>query len=189
MAANKLSICVFCGSAAGGDPAFAEAAATLGRLIGEAGHRLVFGGGGHGLMGAAAMAARKAGAKIVGIIPDFLRAYELPPSWERELVITPDMPQRKARLMDVSDAFIVLPGGPGTMDEFFEVLVAASLGKLPKPIVVVNVAGYFEPLAALMAHMDGHGFVRGGVRDLYRIVDTPAEAMATIAAELTDTTK
>jgi uncharacterized protein (TIGR00730 family) len=181
MATNKPAICVFCGSAAGLDPAFSDAAARMGRLIGEAGAKLVFGGGGHGLMGETAMAARKAGAEIVGIMPDFLRAYELPPSWERELILTPDMPQRKTQLMDVSDAFVVLPGGPGTIDEFFEVLVAASLGVLSKPIVAVNVKGYFTPLEALMAHMEANGFVREGVRELYRLVDTPEDAMVHIA--------
>jgi uncharacterized protein (TIGR00730 family) len=189
MKPNKPAICVFCGSAAGLDPAFSDAAARMGRLIGEAGAKLVFGGGGHGLMGDVAKSARKAGAEIVGIMPDFLRAYELPPSWERELILTPDMPQRKTQLMDVSDAFVVLPGGPGTIDEFFEVLVAASLGVLPKPIVVVSVNGYFAPLEALMAHMAENGFVREGVRDLYRMVPSPEDAMTAIMEALSGATE
>jgi uncharacterized protein (TIGR00730 family) len=209
---NKPAICVFCGSAEGSNPAFSAAAARLGRLIAETEWRLLFGGGGHGLMGVLAKAARQAGGEVVGIMPDFLRAYELPPEWERELILTSDMQQRKAQLLDAADAFVVLPGGPGTMDEFFEVLVAASLGVLrpagepprpaasaalgeapdashfrttsTKPILVVNIGGFFDPLDTLMAHMDRHGFVRSGVCDLYRTVATPDEALAIIGQAL-----
>jgi uncharacterized protein (TIGR00730 family) len=182
MTPNNKSICVFCGSAAGLRPAYGEAARTLGRLVAEAGFRLVFGGGGHGLMGEVARAAREAGGLVTGIMPDFLRRYEMPPEWEAELVLTPDMQQRKTQLIDTSDAFIVLPGGPGTMDEFFEVLTLASLDQLHKPIVVIDVRGYFAPLHALMRHMEEEGFVHHGAAEHYRIAASPAEAVAIIAA-------
>lgn len=183
---NILSICVFCGSASGDDPAFAAAARRTGALIGAAGARLVFGGGGHGLMGEVARATRAAGGSILGIMPDFLRRYEMPPEWQQELTLTVDLQQRKTQLLDESDAFIVLPGGPGTMDEFFEVVTSASLNVLPKPILVVDVKGYFAPLAALMEHMNRHGFVRPDVFNRYALVATPDEAMDTIAAALGD---
>lgn len=184
MSENKLAICVFCGSSGGDDPAFAAAAARTGELIAKGGYRLVFGGGGHGLMGETARAARRSGAEILGIMPDFLRRYELPPEWQQQLELTCDLQQRKTRLLDASDAFVILPGGPGTMDEFFEVVTSASLDVLPKPILVVDVNGYFAPLQALMDHMNRHGFVRPEVLASYRTVTTPDEAMAAIETAL-----
>jgi uncharacterized protein (TIGR00730 family) len=181
---NKPAICVFCGSTSGNNPHHAEAAATLGRQIAEAGFRLVFGGGGHGLMGEVARAAHRAAGAITGIMPDCLRAYELPAAWEHELILTPDLPQRKVQMMDDADAFVVLPGGAGTLDEFFEVVTSANLGLLPKPIVVISVDGYFAPLESLMRHMAAEGFMAEKIFARYRTVATVQEAMALIAAAL-----
>jgi len=178
------AICVFCGSSEGGDPRFAAAAKRLGELIAARGFSLVFGGGGPGLMGVAARAVRDGGAPILGVMPDFLRGIEKPPEWEKELIITPDLQQRKTRMLAFADAFVVLPGGPGTMDEFFEVVTSAQLGVFAKPIVVVDVAGYFEPLHALMRHLVKHGFAKPAMLKLYATVDTPEAAIETVAAKL-----
>ena len=182
-------ICVFCGSSFGSDPQYAVAARTLGRLIAERGCSLVFGGGGPGLMGETARAARKGGAPVSGVLPDFLRWVELPPEWEKDLIFTPDLQERKTRMLAMADAFVVLPGGAGTMDEFFEVVTSASLGVLTKPILVVNIEGYFDPLERLMNHIVREGFARPEILDLYRFVDTPEEAIDAIADELSRPTR
>ena len=135
MEKTKPVICVFCGSSYGADPQYAAAARALGRLIAERGFSLVFGGGGLGLMGETARAARDGGAPVPGVLPEFLRRIEQPPEWEKDLIITPDLQLRKTRMLAMADAFVVLPGGPGTMDEFFEVVTSAQLGVLAKPIV------------------------------------------------------
>jgi hypothetical protein len=181
---TKLAICVFCGSSCGSNPQYAVTARTLGRLIAERGFSLVFGGGGPGLMGETARAARDGGAPVFGVLPDFLRWVELPPDWEKDLIITPDLQERKARMLAMADAFVVLPGGAGTMDEFFEIVTSASLGILNKPILLVNTEGYFDTLERLMNHIVREGFARSKILDLYRFVDTPEEAIDAIADEL-----
>ena len=181
---TKLAICVFCGSSYGSNPQYVVAARTLGRLIAERGFSLVFGGGGPGLMGETARAVRDGGAPVLGVLPDFLRWVELPPEWEKDLIITPDLQERKTRMLAMADAFVVLPGGAGTIDEFFEVVTSASLGVLNKPILVVNTEGYFDTLQRLMNHIVREGFARPNILDLYRFVDTPEAAIDAIAAEL-----
>jgi hypothetical protein len=171
------TICVFCGSSFGNDPAFAHAARRLGNLIAGQGYRLVFGGGGIGLMGETARAARDAGAPVIGILPAFLRHLEPPIKSAEELIVVPDLFQRKDRMIALADAFVVLPGGMGTMDEFFEVVTAAQLGRHEKPVVLVNIAGYFAPLEALLRHMVKNGFAQQEVFTLYRAVATVDEAM------------
>ena len=181
---SKSAICVFCGSSYGSNPQYAVAARTLGRLIAERGFSLVFGGGGPGLMGETARAVRDGGASVAGVLPKFLRWVELPPEWEKDLIITPDLQERKTRMLAMADAFVVLPGGAGTMDEFFEVVTSASLGVLVKPILVVNTEGYFDTLERLMNHIVREGFGQPKILDLYRFVDTPEEAIDAIAADL-----
>ena len=178
------AICVFCGSSEGGDPRYAAAARRLGELIAIRGFSLVFGGGGLGLMGVVARAVRDGGAPILGVMPDFLRGIEQPPEWEKELVITPDLQLRKTRMLTEADAFVVLPGGPGTMDEFFEVVTSVQLGVLPKPIVLVDVAGYFKPLEALLRHLVEHGFARPQTLALYTTVRTADAAIETVEVRL-----
>jgi hypothetical protein len=182
----KKNICVFCGSSMGHGEAFGLAARRFGQLIAERGFGLVFGGGGLGLMGQVARAARDGGAPVIGILPQFLRALEPPLKSAEELIITPDLYQRKDRMMGLACAFVVLPGGLGTLDEFFEVLTSAQLEQHGKPIVVVNVAGFFEPLKALLDHHIAAGFARNEVHDLYRIVGTPEEAMDVIEQSVGD---
>jgi uncharacterized protein (TIGR00730 family) len=178
------AICVFCGASFGTDPRYAAAAERLGRLIASRGFSLVFGGGGPGLMGATAKAVVDGGSQVTGFLPDFLRGVEKPPEWEQELVITPDLQVRKMKMLAAADAFVVLPGGAGTMDEFFEVVTSAQLHVLLKPIVVVNVAGFFDPLLALMRHLVDQGFARTNLLELYTVVETAEEAINTIAAKL-----
>ncbi|MDE1985175.1 MAG: TIGR00730 family Rossman fold protein [Alphaproteobacteria bacterium] len=184
MEKNKPVICVFCGSSHGAKPQYAVAARTLGRLIAERGFSLVFGGGGLGLMGETARAVRDGGAPVTGIMPQFLSWIEQPPEWEKELIITPDLQLRKTRMLEMSDAFVLLPGGAGTMDEFFEVVTSASLGVLPKPVVVVNIDGYFAPLEALMKHIVAEGFAKPAIRSFYKLVETPEAAMDAITESL-----
>jgi uncharacterized protein (TIGR00730 family) len=174
-------ICVFCGSSHGADPAFAAAARRLGSLIAEKGYSLVFGGGNIGLMGETARAARDAGAPVTGILPAFLRHLEPPLKSADELVVVPELFERKARMIALADAFVILPGGMGTMDEFFEVVTAAQLGRHAKPVVLVNIARYFDPLEALLRHLVKHGFAQPEVFTLYRLVATVYEAMEVLS--------
>jgi uncharacterized protein (TIGR00730 family) len=177
---DKNSVCVFCGSSPGRDPAYAKAARRLGAAIGAQGWGLVFGGGDIGLMGEVAEAAYAAGARVHGVMPEFLRHLEPPLKKGEQLEITPDLQARKGRMLAEAGAFIILPGGLGTLDEFFEVVTSAQLGVLAKPIVVVNTKGYFEPLRALMAHVVREGFARRSVLSLCTFVATPEAAMKAI---------
>jgi uncharacterized protein (TIGR00730 family) len=181
---NKPVICVFCGSSFGANPQYAAAARSLGQLIAKRGFSMIFGGGGLGLMGETARAARDNGTRVKGILPEFLRRIEQPPEWEKELVLTPDLQQRKTQMLTMADAFVVLPGGPGTMDEFFEIVTSAQLQVLDKPILVVNTGGYFDPLEALMKHIVNEGFAKPTMLSLYRFVDTSEQAIDAIAEKL-----
>ena len=178
-------ICVFCGSSPGVDPAYAETARELGRLIGENSHALVFGGGNVGLMGEVARAARSAGAPVIGVLPSFLRGLEPPLKSAEELIVTPDLQQRKARMLALADAFVILPGGLGTLDEYFEVITTTQLRVHAKPIVVIDVANYYAPLKALLDHVVEQGFAKEEIKSHHVFVATPQEAMGTIEALLT----
>jgi uncharacterized protein (TIGR00730 family) len=181
---NRKALCVFCGSSMGHEEAYGEAARRLGALIAERGFALVFGGGSLGLMGQVARAARDGGAPVIGIIPEFLRHLEPPLKRAQELIVTPDLYQRKDRMMKLASAFIILPGGLGTLDEFFEVVTSAQLEQHEKPIVIVNVDGFFDPLKVLLDHHVRAGFARGEIQALFHFVSTPDEAMALIEASL-----
>lgn len=178
------AICVFCGSSFGTDPAFAEAARIVGAGIAAMGARFVFGGGVPGLMGESARAAREAGTQVIGILPGFLRDVEPPLSHGETTEIVSDLFVRKQKMIALSDAFVVLPGGLGTFDEFFEVLTAAQLHVEAKPIVVVNVNGYFEPLDALVRNAIKMGFARDTALALYDMADGPQAALATLKRAL-----
>src|SRR6202789_2455543 len=140
------AICVFCGSSFGRNPRFRDAARTIGTGIAKAGWSLVFGGGGNGLMGDVAKSAQEGGAVVQGIIPAFLQALEPPVSEEEKLIVTPHIQERKALMLKMSDAFVVLPGGLGTLDEFFEVSTEAQLSVHNKPIGGGNGGGIFNAL-------------------------------------------
>jgi len=184
---NRKILCVFCGSSMGHAEAYGEAARRLGALIAERGFSLVFGGGSLGLMGQVARAARDGGAPVIGIIPEFLRHLEPPLKRAEELIVTPDLYQRKDRMMKLASGFIILPGGLGTLDEFFEVVTSAQLEQHGKPMVVVNVVGFFDPLKTLLDHHIRAGFARAEVHELLRFVSTPDEAIALIESSLAAT--
>jgi hypothetical protein len=146
------------------------------------GFDLVFGGGGVGLMGETALAVSKAGGKILGIIPDFLRHLEPPLEVSSEIVITQSMNERKARMFEAADGFAVLPGGLGTLDEFAEAFTGAQLRLHAKPIVLVNVKNYFAPLIALIDHFVAQGFAGAHVSQLYQVAATVEDAIAIFSA-------
>jgi uncharacterized protein (TIGR00730 family) len=181
---RKPAICVFCGSSYGDDPAFREAARAVGAGIAGAGWSMVFGGGGNGLMGDVARSAQAGGASVQGIIPAFLQALEPPVSPEEKLIVTPHLQERKTQMLQMSDAFIVLPGGLGTFDEFFEVAVEAQLGVHDKPIVVVNVNGYYNALDAMLHAMVKAGFAREKILKLYYLADSPEDALKILEGRL-----
>jgi uncharacterized protein (TIGR00730 family) len=173
-------VCVFCGSSVGRDPAYAQAARALGALIGAHGLKLVFGGGNIGLMGEVAREAYHHGAKVLGVMPAFLRYLEPPLQKGEALEFTPDLQARKNRMLALADAFIILPGGLGTLDEFFEVVTSKQLGVFAKPIVVLNTKGYFDPLRALLDHVVREGFARRTIGSHCRYAATPQAAIAAI---------
>jgi hypothetical protein len=176
------TVCVYCGSGFGRDPAFREAAEVLGTTLAEAGMRLVYGGGDVGLMGTVARAALAAGGHVTGIIPDFLQAREHMLDDVQETVVVPDMHTRKRLMFERSDAFVTLPGGIGTLEELVEQLTWAQLGRHRKPVILVSVAGFWAPLLALFDHMRGHGFIREGL-DLSYLVAREAGAVVPMLRE------
>jgi hypothetical protein len=181
---TKPAICVFCGSSHGAKPGYAAAANRLGTLIGERGFSLVFGGGNVGLMGEVARAAHAAGARVLGVLPSFLQQLEQPLKSAEELIVVPDMQQRKAIMLARSDAFIVLPGGLGTFDEIFEVLSTAQLQVHKKPLVLIDTEGYFSTFAPLIARIVREGFAIRSIENFYRLVPTPEAAMEYVRESL-----
>ena len=178
------AVCVFCGSSFGKDPAFRDAARAIGSGIAKMGYTLIFGGGGLGLMGDVARAALDGGSVIQGIMPAFLQALEPEVSPQEKLIVTPHMQERKNLMLQMSDAFIVLPGGLGTFDEFFEVVTEAQLGVHAKPIIVVNVNGYFDALDAMLHHIIETGFAKEMVLKLYYLADGADAALEILEGAL-----
>ncbi|PTX53380.1 hypothetical protein IQ03_00293 [Gemmobacter caeni] len=169
------SVCVFCGSRPGRNPAHAEAARATGAMLAAEGWRLVYGAGDVGLMGEVARAAQAAGAMTLGVIPTHLMKREVGKRDLTQLVITENMHERKKVMFMNSDAIVVLPGGAGSLDEFFEVLTWAQIGLHRKPIFLLDVAGYWQPLVALVDHTIAEGFADPGLRDHFAAVaDVPA---------------
>jgi uncharacterized protein (TIGR00730 family) len=154
------TVCVYCGSGPGTNPRFAEAAEGLGRIFAENNVRLVYGGGSVGLMGAIAKSVLDHGGSVTGIIPDFLRARENALTKVQEMIVTPDMHERKRLMFERADAFVALPGGVGTLEELVEMLTWQQLGRHAKPILLANIDGFWEPLLALLAHMRSAQFIR-----------------------------
>lgn len=163
-------LCVFCGSSLPAERAFQEAAATLGNAIGRAGIDLVYGGGRIGLMGIVADAALAAGAKVIGVIPTALHGREVGHLGLTDLVVVTDMQERKREMFARSDAIAVLPGGLGTLDEAFEAITLRQLSYFDKPIVLLDSAGYWQPLLALVKHVIAAGFAAPDAERLYRVV-------------------
>jgi len=175
-------VCVFCGSSPGRDPAHAEAARALGTLAARRGLGLVYGGGQIGLMGVLADAALAGGGEVVGVIPEKLKELELGHTGLTRLEVVPTMHVRKARMVELSDAFVALPGGYGTLDELFEVLSWAQLQYHTKPVGLLDAAGFFEPLLSLLDHQVAAGFLSPRHRALLLVERSPAALLDRLAA-------
>ncbi|BAE51663.1 TIGR00730 family Rossman fold protein [Paramagnetospirillum magneticum] len=171
-------VCVFCGSNSGANPAYAKAAAQLGRLLAERGQVLVYGGGNVGLMGVVADAALAAGGQVIGVIPESMLKWEVGHPDLTELRVVASMHERKAAMADLADAFIALPGGIGTLEELFEIWTWGQLGLHAKPLGFLDVAGYFERLHAFLDHMAAEGFVKARHREMVAVHNDPAILLA-----------
>ena len=165
------SICVYCGSGDGKNPAYKKAAETLGHAMASQGIGLVYGGGSLGLMGEVARTVLKHRGRVTGIIPEFLSEKERMLKDVQELIVTDDMHQRKRLMFERSDAFVALPGGIGTLEELVEQLTWAQLGRHNKPIILANIDGFWQPLLSLLAHMRGEAFIRTGLEVRFVTVD------------------
>ena len=188
--ATPRSVCVYCGSSARVNDVYKEAARRLGGGLARAGIEVVYGGGRVGLMGILADAALSAGGRVVGIIPGHLQALEVDHGGLSELVVVDTMHERKRMMVDRADAFIVLPGGLGTLDEAFEVVTWKQLRLHDKPVLIADIAGYWAPLLGLLDHIDAEGFVSGGHRRLFSVVgdvDQALEALGHLPAPATAT--
>jgi uncharacterized protein (TIGR00730 family) len=171
------SICIYCGSAAGSDPAFLEEAVRAGTLIAQQGLTLVYGGGRVGLMGAVADAALAAGGQVVGVMPADLVSQEIGHTALTELHVVNSMHERKWKMAELADGFLCLPGGPGTFEEIFEQWTWALLGFHAKPCGFVNVNGYYEPLRAAVDNMVAKGFLAAQYGEMLVYADTTAQAL------------
>ena len=179
------SVCVYCGSTIGTDQRYRAAVADLGRNLAAAGIAMVFGGGHIGLMGVAADAALAGGGRVIGVIPAALRDRELAHGRVGELVVVDTMHNRKRVMAERSDAFAVLPGGIGTLDEFFEILTWRQLALHDKPVFLVDVAGYWQPLRALLDHIVAHSFAADLAPRLVEIVPDVPTLMAAFRRPIT----
>jgi uncharacterized protein (TIGR00730 family) len=176
------TLCVYCGSSPGHDPRHAAAAAALGAMLAREGITLVYGGGRVGLMGVVADAILAAGGKAIGVIPTMLKTVELAHAGLTELIAVDTMHARKHRMFEISDAFAILPGGLGTLDEAFEIITWRQLGLHDKPILLIDSAGYWRPFRALMEHVIAGGFARPWTADLVTVVEDVAGIPAALAA-------
>jgi uncharacterized protein (TIGR00730 family) len=176
------SLCVFCGSSSRVAESYRQAAEDLGRAIAARGMRLVYGGGRIGLMGILADAALAAGGEVVGVIPEFLRGLEVAHEGLTELRVVPTMHDRKRAMFELADAFVVLPGGIGTLDESIEIASWKQLGLHDKPIVVCDVANFWRPLAALVDHVIAERFAHPEHARLFTVVPTIADVFRALEA-------
>ncbi len=167
-------ICVYCGSSPGRDPAFRQAAETLGALLAQRGIGVVYGGGHVGLMGAVADAAMAAGGEVIGVIPEALEAREIGHREITELRVVASMHERKLLMADLSDAFIALPGGVGTIEELVEIFTWLQLGLHAKPVSLLNVNGYWQPLVAVFDHGVAESFIKPEYRAMLLVDEDPA---------------
>ncbi|MFZ3182969.1 MAG: Rossman fold protein, TIGR00730 family [Pseudomonadales bacterium RIFCSPLOWO2_12_59_9] len=171
------SICVFCGASSGSNPIYAQAAVALGRTLATQGIRLIYGGGAVGLMGLVADAALAAGGEVIGIIPQSLERSEIGHNGLTRLEVVDGMHARKARMAELSDAFIALPGGLGTLEELFEVWTWAQLGYHQKPLGLLEVNGFFGKLCSFLDHLVGEGFVRSEHRAMLQSSSSAKELL------------
>ncbi|WP_254165053.1 TIGR00730 family Rossman fold protein [Chryseosolibacter histidini] len=175
-----MNICVFCGSATGINPLYAESARRLGSLMAQSSVGLVYGGGNIGLMGVVADAVLKEGGRVTGVIPDFLVRREVGHRGVTSLEIVDSMHQRKQRMADLANGFIALPGGWGTLDELAEILTWRQLGLIDQPVVILNINHFFDPLLAQMRLMSEEGFLKPAYLEMLQIAFSPEEAFSCI---------
>lgn len=178
------SLCVYCGSSTGRHPGFTAAARDLGRLLATRDITLVYGGGQVGLMGELASAALAAGGRVIGVIPGALVERELALRGVTELHVTTTMHERKARMLELADAFIALPGGIGTLDELFEIWTWANLGFHVKPFGMLNVDGFFDPLLAFLDRTVDAGYLGPGARAMLRVEATATALLPRLEAAI-----
>ncbi len=176
-----MRICVFCGSATGFDPVYAEAARELGSLMAARNITLIYGGGNVGLMGIVADAVLTSTGKVIGVIPGFLAAREVAHAGLTELIITDSMHERKRRMADLADAFIALPGGWGTLDELAEILTWKQLGLVKAPVGLLNTDHFFDPLLMQMEKMVSHGFLGATQFQYLQVASQPGHLLARLA--------
>ena len=178
---SNSSVCVFCGSRSGSDPSFRKCAEELGVGLAEAGHRLVYGAGDVGLMGSVARAAQAAGGETFGVIPEHLLKREVGKVDLTTFIVTENMHERKKVMFMNSDAIVILPGGAGSLDEFFEVLTWRQLGLHDKPIIVVNIEGYWDKLIDLMSDVVEKGFADQSLIDFVSVAPDARGALEAVA--------
>jgi uncharacterized protein (TIGR00730 family) len=186
------TVCVYCGSSPGTDPAFIDAARRLGELMALDGVRLVYGGGSRGMMGAVATSVLDHGGQVTGIIPEFLQDKEHTLTGAQEIIVTPDMHVRKQTMFERADAFVALPGGIGTLEELVEQLTWAQLGRHKKPILILNTMGFWDPLCGLLDHMRKLDFIRRDMSFSLLVAETPDEVLPKLrqaAAAVTESDK
>lgn len=179
------SICVYCGSQSGRDAAYVTAGRALGKAMAENHFHLVYGGGTKGIMGAVASGILSHGGRVTGIIPQFLMDMEATRQslgQLSELIVTPDMHERKHKMFERADAFVALPGGIGTLEEIVEIMTWAQLGRHRKPMVFANIGGFWDPMLKLIRHMSDEGFVHAAHLVQPLVIDEPEEIVLTLQA-------
>lgn len=179
-----MNICVFCGSATGNNPVFADTARELGRLFAISSHSLIYGGGNVGLMGIVADAILDLQGEVIGVIPDFLLKREVAHTGLSRLEVVDSMHLRKKRMADLSDAFIAMPGGWGTLDELAEIMTWRQLGLINQPIGLLNVNKYFDPLIAQMRLMVSEGFLSSNSFALLQVESTPKALLERLSSPI-----
>jgi uncharacterized protein (TIGR00730 family) len=175
-----LNVCIFCGSGTGKDPRYAESTREVGKLLAEAGHSLVYGGGNIGLMGIVADSVLEHGGKVIGVTPDFLMKREVGHLGLSELIVVQSMHERKKRMADLTDVFIALPGGWGTLDELAEILTWRQLGLIDQPIGLLNVNSFFSSLIAQVNLMAETGFLHPANLKYLTIEDSPLKLLTAL---------
>jgi len=181
---DKPTICVYCGSSPGSDPQYLTAAEEIGQGIASAGWRMIYGAGDLGLMGASARACVAAGGEVIGVIPHHLRFVEREAMGLTATIRTETMHERKKVMFSTADAFLVLPGGPGTLDETIETLTWRQLGLHEKPLTLVDIDGYWQPFVALMDHLVDRQFMKDSFRGYYQVAPSSDAALESIRAAL-----
>jgi hypothetical protein len=176
------TVCVYCGSGPGADAAFMKAARDFGEILAREGVGLVYGGGSRGLMGAVANSVLDHSGRVTGVIPEFLQDREHTLKRAQEVIVTPDMHVRKQTMFERADAFVALPGGIGTLEELVEQLTWAQLGRHKKPILILNINGFWDPLCALLDHMRGMEFIRLELAVTLLVADRPEDILPKMRA-------